>query len=274
MMTPNTYKKTCVALILILAGTCDAFVVDVLVSNSKPALLAPPTRIFLGWHEVEPGFADDHHHGQSYYSQPMRKEYYEPLEPVNEIEDLREQIGNLRRELGEYDPPSSVAEQPEPPSPPPSKEQQHELEQQIEEYKTELKRMKSKHEENTQAFVTLLDVSDNLARAIEAVPAQEKETNAALQKLCEGLKLTEKGLERVFDISGIVKYGAVGEPFDHNIHHALCEFSDPEKEPDTVGHVIKAGYLLNGERVLRYAEVAVVKSEPSSSESCELDLLP
>ena len=147
-------------------------------------------------------------------------------------------------------------------------QREQELELQIQELKTKIGRMTAK-QENTQIFVTLLDVSDNLARALEAVPAEEKETIDALRALCEGVQLTEKGLDQVFEMSGIVKYGAVGEPFDHNIHHALCEFPDPEKEPDTVGHIIKAGYLLN-ERVLRYAQVAVVKSAPDPSKSCEL----
>jgi molecular chaperone GrpE (heat shock protein) len=141
---------------------------------------------------------------------------------------------------------------------------EQELELQIQELKTKLGRK----QDNTQVFLNLLDVSDNLARALEAVPAEE--TNVALKSLCEGVELTSKGLHDIFASSGIVKYGQVGDQFDHHIHHALCEFPDPDKEPDTVGHVIKAGYLLNGS-VLRYAEVAVIKSQPSPSKECELD---
>ena len=124
-------------------------------------------------------------------------------------------------------------------------------------------------QENMEAFLTLLDVSDNLARALDAVPAQEKESNDALKALCEGVAMTEKGLDKVLEMSGIVKYGKVGEPFDHNIHHAVCEYPDPEKEPDTIGHIIKAGYFLK-DSVLRCAEVAVIKQHPRPDESCDL----
>ena len=236
MMTLNTCK-TAVAVILLVLGACDAFVVDI--APSKPALL---TRIL-------------NHNGAYNNADPLWWENKSPFKHGGVTPGISDIHKNLRRkEVHPVKPKVSPREQ--------------QLELQIDELKTKLGRM-SAQQQNTQIFVTLLDVSDNLARALEAVPAEEKKRNDALKTLCEGIQMTEKGLDQVFEMSGIVKYGEVGEPFDHNIHHALCEFPDPEKEPDTIGHIIKAGYLLN-ERVLRYAEVAVVRSEPSPSKSCEL----
>jgi molecular chaperone GrpE len=145
----------------------------------------------------------------------------------------------------------------------PTREQQLEVE--IEELRTQLLRSQQSEQEKTQRMLeTLIDVSDNLSRALEAVPASEKERNDALKTLCEGIKMTERGLDKAFEIGGVRKYGEIGDLFDPTYHHALFELPDPEKEPGTVGHIMKAGYLLNSneqqQRVLRYAEVAVVKS--------------
>jgi len=228
MMTLNTCT-TAVALILLILGACDAFVVEM--APSKPALL---TRLLL-----------NHGDGALNSAEPY---WWENTKSPSQQHQRREES---------------------PPVEPEVSQREQQLELQIQELKTKLLRMTAK-QENTQIFLTLLDVSDNLARALEAVPAEEKETNDAVKALCEGVQMTEKGLDQVFEMSGIVKYGAVGESFDHSIHHALCEYSHPGMEPDTVGHIIKAGYFLN-ERVLRYAEVAVVKSDPSPIETCELD---
>lgn len=105
---------------------------------------------------------------------------------------------------------------------------------------------------------SLLDTSDNLARALEAVPEEEKEKSPVLATLCEGIQLTENGLLKAFEKSGLVKYGESGEPFDPYKHQALFEYPDPEKESGTVGQVMKSGFMLNN-RVIRPAEVGVVK---------------
>lgn len=105
---------------------------------------------------------------------------------------------------------------------------------------------------------SLLDVSDNLARALESVPKEELDTNSVLNTLYQGIEMTEKGLMKAFESNGLVQFGQVGEPFDPTKHSALLEYPDPEKKPGTIGQVIKTGYLLN-KHVLRAAEVAVVK---------------
>jgi molecular chaperone GrpE (heat shock protein) len=243
--------KTALALVLFILGACDAFVVDI--APSKPALLTRilsirdgPPRRWRGWQNEE-----TKHHGWNHSPAPTT--FGQPPEHISD--DGSDKYYNSRDHGREVEPQEvSIREQ--------------ELELQIQELRTKLGRMTAR-QENTQVFLSLLDVSDNLARSLDAVPAEEKERNDALKGLCEGVIMTENGLEQVFAMSGIVKYGAVGEPFDHNFHHALCEFPDPEKKPDTVGHIIKAGYLLN-DQVLRYAEVAVIRSEPSRSKSCEL----
>jgi molecular chaperone GrpE len=108
---------------------------------------------------------------------------------------------------------------------------------------------------------SLLDVSDNLTRALEAVPKDELEQakGTTLATLYEGIEMTERGLNKAFEMNGLVKYGAEGEPFDPNQHEALFEYPDSSKKPGTVGQVMKAGFMLN-KRVLRPAEVGIVKN--------------
>lgn len=108
---------------------------------------------------------------------------------------------------------------------------------------------------------SLLDVSDNLTRALEAVPEEmrnDKEANAVLANLYEGIEMTDRGLVKAFAMNGLVMYGQVGELFDPNKHEALYEYVDPEKKEGTVGQVMKPGFMLR-ERVLRPAEVGVIK---------------
>jgi molecular chaperone GrpE len=107
---------------------------------------------------------------------------------------------------------------------------------------------------------SLLDTSDNLARALESVPEEEREKNAVLSNLYEGIQMTEAGLLKAFEKNGLVRYGEVGDKFDPNLHEALFEYPDPEKVAGTVGQVMKKGFSLN-DRVVRPAEVGVVKKD-------------
>jgi molecular chaperone GrpE len=56
----------------------------------------------------------------------------------------------------------------------------------------------------------LLDVADNLSRALESVPADaldKKEENALLVTLVEGVRMTDQQLQKVFGANKIVKVG-------------------------------------------------------------------
>lgn len=107
----------------------------------------------------------------------------------------------------------------------------------------------------------VMTTSDNLTRALEAVPEElrhDHEKNAVLANLYEGITMTDDGLTKAFSKNGLTKYGAKGEKFDPNLHNAIFEYPDPEGEVGQVGKVIKVGFMLNN-RVVRPAEVGVVK---------------
>ena len=106
---------------------------------------------------------------------------------------------------------------------------------------------------------SLLEVSDNLQRALESVDQEELGKNPSLQSLHEGIQMTSAGLDKAFASNGVVKYCETpGDLFDPETMNALMEYPDPSKEPGTVGQVIKTGFTLN-KRVLRPAEVGVIK---------------
>jgi molecular chaperone GrpE len=106
---------------------------------------------------------------------------------------------------------------------------------------------------------SLLEVSDNLQRALESVDEGELSSNQALSNFYEGINMTNDGLVKAFQSNGVEIYcEQPGEVFDPEMMNALMEYPDPSMEPGTVGQVIKVGFTLN-KRVLRPAEVGVVK---------------
>eukprot|EP00891_Asterochloris_glomerata_P003057 jgi/Astpho2/3057/gw1.00051.167.1_t len=127
-----------------------------------------------------------------------------------------------------------------------------------------------------QGFVkNLLDVADNLERAAGAVgpeamqgqgkdgePLDAEQLSKLLQSLMEGVQLTQRVLDQTFRQSGVEKFTPLGEKFDPNVHSALFQAPDPNRQPGTVMAVMKNGYTLNG-RVVRPAEVGVVPSTQS-----------
>eukprot|EP01082_Thalassiosira_pseudonana_P013009 g12077.t1 g12077 contig6:1169076-1169864(+) len=109
---------------------------------------------------------------------------------------------------------------------------------------------------------SLLDTSDNLSRALDAVPEElrhDHENHPVLANLYEGISMTDEGLTKAFAKNGLKKFGVPGEKFDPNKHEALFEYPDPNGEAGNIGQVMKVGFMLN-DRVVRPAEVGVVKA--------------
>ena len=109
---------------------------------------------------------------------------------------------------------------------------------------------------------SLLDVADNLDRALAATPADKmtgEQAENTLKALVEGVELTNKELGKVFNKYGLTKFGAVGDVFDPNRHDALYNIPITGSEevppvPGTIGQIVKVGYQLK-DRVVRAAEV-------------------
>ena len=100
--------------------------------------------------------------------------------------------------------------------------------------------------------VELLDVVDNLDRALEA--ARESGANDALGK---GVELVHQQFLAKLEGFGIVRIAALDRPFDPSLHEAVTTVpvDDPARDHVVVG-IIRHGYVI-GDDVLRPALVAV-----------------
>ncbi len=103
----------------------------------------------------------------------------------------------------------------------------------------------------------MLSVADNLARAIDAVPAELRE-DAKLNGLVAGIEATRRELDKVFTQQGIKRIEAMGQALDPNLHQAMIEIPHAEAEPGTIVQEMQAGYTI-GDRLLRPALVGVAK---------------
>ncbi len=110
----------------------------------------------------------------------------------------------------------------------------------------------------------LIGVADNLARALDSVPAGASDANEPLERLLAGVEMTQRELNTVFDRHFIVKIDPLGEPFDPHLHEAMFEIPDPEAAAGTVLQVLQAGYRLR-DRLLRPAQVGIAKGAPAAA---------
>jgi molecular chaperone GrpE len=108
----------------------------------------------------------------------------------------------------------------------------------------------------------MLSVSDNLRRALDAIPVEAKASgDAGFKALIEGVELTERAMLSALERHGVKKLEPEGEKFDPNFHQAMFEVPNPEVPANTVVQVVQPGYSI-GERVLRPAMVGVAKGGP------------
>jgi molecular chaperone GrpE len=105
----------------------------------------------------------------------------------------------------------------------------------------------------------VLSVSDNLTRALEAIPTEMRESEA-MKGLVVGLEATGRELESVFAKNGITRIAAMGMPLDPNQHQAMVEIPSADAEPGTIVAEMQAGYMIK-DRLLRPALVGVAKAK-------------
>jgi molecular chaperone GrpE len=100
----------------------------------------------------------------------------------------------------------------------------------------------------------LLPVYDNLKRALQAVPDENREASAAL---IEGVELTLRELTNVMTKHGVTPISpAVGDQFDPQLHQAMFEAPLPGTKAGQIIQVATEGFLLH-DRLLRPAQVGV-----------------
>jgi len=104
----------------------------------------------------------------------------------------------------------------------------------------------------------VLSVSDNLSRALEAIPAEMRDSEA-MKPLVIGLEATGRELDSVFTKNGITRIAAMGMPLDPNQHQAMVEIPSADAALGTIIAEMQAGYMIK-DRLLRPALVGVAKA--------------
>lgn len=104
----------------------------------------------------------------------------------------------------------------------------------------------------------ILSVSDNLTRALDAIPADLRE-DERFKGLVVGLDATGRELATVLERNGISKISSLGEKLDPNRHQAMIELPTADVAPGTIVQEMQAGYMIK-DRLLRPALVAVAKA--------------
>jgi molecular chaperone GrpE len=107
----------------------------------------------------------------------------------------------------------------------------------------------------------ILQVADNFARAIEACPADARESaNPQVKAVIEGVEATERQLLAMLERHGIKQIDTSDGKFDPNFHQAIAEVAGEGKPPGSIVNVVQTGYRI-GDRLLRPAMVTVARRD-------------
>lgn len=106
----------------------------------------------------------------------------------------------------------------------------------------------------------ILGIADNFQRAIEACPADARESaSPQVKAVIEGVEATERQLLATLERHGVKQIDATGK-FDPNLHQAIAEVPGSGQPAGTIVTVVQQGYVI-GDRLLRPAMVTVAKAE-------------
>lgn len=105
----------------------------------------------------------------------------------------------------------------------------------------------------TDLITKLLEVLDNFDRALEHVPADQRD-----QAWVEGMWLVERRLRDILAAEGLEEVASVGQTFDPRIHEAIGHVDSDAPEGTVVEEVRKA-YRIH-DRVIRPALVTVARA--------------
>ena len=153
-----------------------------------------------------------------------------------------------------------------PEAPLPSAEEYQELKDRLLRTLAEMENLRSRTQrevEETRKFAVtgfardLLEVGDNLGRALASVPAEARAQSEFMKNLVQGVEMTERSLQNALEKHQVRRVSPQkGEKFDHKVHQAMFEIPSSELAPGSVAEVIQDGYVI-ADRLLRPALVGV-----------------
>lgn len=108
----------------------------------------------------------------------------------------------------------------------------------------------------TQFARDMIDSCDNLKRVMENLKDGDP--------VHEGIKVAHQKIMNDLKKHGIEEIDPMGEPFDSNLHQAVVEREDNEKEVGTIVEVLQTGYTIKS-RLLRPAMVVISKKSDENA---------
>ena len=114
-----------------------------------------------------------------------------------------------------------------------------------------------------------LNLIDNLARSKLILESDEalKDTEA-LKKTLEHFDIINKDLISIFTKNNIKPIDCLNKKLDPNLHQAMMEIEDDQKEPGTIVQEVQKGFMIK-DRLLRPSLVGVSKKTENKDDKSE-----
>ena len=114
-----------------------------------------------------------------------------------------------------------------------------------------------------------LNLIDNLERSKQILKNDEALKNTeALKKTLEHFDIINKDMVSILSKNGITPVESVGKKLDPNLHQAMMEIEDDQKEPGTIVQEVQKGFMIK-ERLLRPSLVGVSKKTENKDDKSE-----
>ena len=114
-----------------------------------------------------------------------------------------------------------------------------------------------------------LNLIDNLARSKLILENDEKlKETESLKKTLDHLDIINKDLINIFTKNNITPIDCLNKKLDPNLHQAMMEIEDNQKEPGTIIQEIQKGFMIK-DRLLRPSLVGVSKKIEKKDEKNE-----
>ena len=114
-----------------------------------------------------------------------------------------------------------------------------------------------------------LNLIDNLARSKLILESDESlKGTEALKKTLEHFDIINKDLISIFTKNNIKPIDCLNKKLDPNLHQAMMEIEDDQKEPGTIVQEVQKGFMIK-ERLLRPSLVGVSKKTVNKDDKTE-----
>ncbi|MDA9604863.1 nucleotide exchange factor GrpE [Candidatus Pelagibacter sp.] len=114
-----------------------------------------------------------------------------------------------------------------------------------------------------------LSLIDNLQRSKQILENDEVlKSSDALKKTLEHFDIINKDMVSILSKNGITPIESIGKKLDPNLHQAMVEIDDDQKEPGTIIQEIQKGFMMK-DRLLRPSLVGVSKKTEKKDEKSE-----